>query len=68
MGCNPTIDDKAEIVIEPFILNFDKMVYDKEIVVSLLHFQRPEMKFEDLNVLKNQLAQDIEFTKSYFLI
>lgn len=55
-------------MIEPFILNFDKMVYDKEIVVSLLHFQRPEMKFEDLNVLKNQLAQDIEFTKSYFLI
>ena len=42
--------------------------YEENIKVCLCHFQRPEMKFSDMQALAKQIEQDVQFTKSYFMI
>ncbi|MCI6630443.1 MAG: riboflavin kinase, partial [Lachnospiraceae bacterium] len=34
-------------------------IYGKDIIVNLLSFKRPEMKFSSLEELKNQMQKDI---------
>lgn len=68
IGIKPTVSDNEQLTIETFIIGFDKDVYNEELKVQLLHYQRPEMKFGNMEMLSNQIKQDIEFTKSYFMI
>lgn len=68
IGTKPTVTDENIVTIETFILDFDKDVYKENIKVQLYHYQRPEMKFKDIDALTNQIAKDIEFTKTYFML
>ena len=68
IGVKPTVTDENIITIETFILDFDKDVYKEDIKVQFFHFQRPEMKFSNVDALANQIAKDIEFTKTYFML
>ena len=68
IGVKPTVTEENKITIETFILNFDKDVYKEDIKVQLFHFQRPEMKFGSVDALTNQIAKDIDFTKTYFML
>ena len=68
IGTNPTVEDNGRLTVETFIIDFYDDIYGSVIEVQLIHFQRPEMKFSDVEMLKKQLSQDIEFAKSYFLI
>lgn len=68
VGTKPTVTDEVKVGFETHILDFNQDIYGKEIEISLMHFQRPEMKFQSVEALKNQLARDIEYTKSYFMI
>ncbi|MDD4369727.1 MAG: bifunctional riboflavin kinase/FAD synthetase [Anaerostipes sp.] len=65
IGYKPTIEGKKHMGIETFIIDFDRDIYHKKIVVELLHFKRPEMKFDSLEDLGNQMNQDIGFAKKY---
>ena len=68
IGVKPTVSQNEKLTIETFIIGFDKDVYKEKLKVLLFHFQRPEMKFGNMEKLADQINQDILFTKSYFMI
>jgi riboflavin kinase/FMN adenylyltransferase len=59
IGVRPTIDGKKR-VIEVHIFNFDQDIYGQELMISIHHFLRGEVKFNGLEELKNQLQIDKE--------
>ena len=65
IGVKPTVGDENEKGAETFIFDFDKDVYGKNITIELHKFIRPEMKFESLEKLKEQMEKDIEFVRNY---
>ena len=58
IGTNPTVNDEMKRNIEVHYLNFDANLYHQKIEVALLHYIRPEQKFESLQLLKEQIAKD----------
>jgi riboflavin kinase / FMN adenylyltransferase len=57
IGIRPTIGDN-KIMIEVNIFNFDKDIYGRVMRVYVRKYMRPEIKFNDLEELKVQLAMD----------
>ena len=45
--------------VETYLYDFSEDIYGKDIIVNLLSFKRPEMKFSSLEELKNQMQKDI---------
>ena len=58
----PTLDFSAgtEQTIELHIPAFTGDLYGKTLTVRLLHFLRPEKKFDSIDDLQKQIAADIE--------
>ena len=57
LGLRPTVGtDKPRL--ESHFFNFDGDLYGANLRVSLLHFIRPERKFDGLDTLKAQIAKD----------
>ena len=48
------------------LFDFDGDLYGENIDVELWKFKRPEMKFDSVEHLKNQMQADIAFGKEYF--
>jgi len=59
LGMRPTFDGTAPR-LEVHLFNFDDDIYDDRIQVALLEMIRPEKKFDGLDSLKAQIAQDCE--------
>ena len=59
IGVKPTIKGNNEAGVETRLFEFDKDVYGHFAKVSLTDFIRPEMKFDSLEALKNQMRLDI---------
>ena len=57
IGYRPTIN-QSELTIEVNIFDFDMDIYDKTITIFFVDRLRSEVKFDSLEALKNQLAQD----------
>ncbi len=57
IGLRPTVDGKKRM-IEVHIFDFDADIYGEIVEVAVTHFIRDEQKFDGLNSLKNQLAND----------
>lgn len=57
IGVRPTIGG-TDRVIEVNLFNFDRDVYGRHIRVYVNHFLRPEVKFENLEQLTQQLHKD----------
>ncbi len=57
IGMRPTVDGKIR-TIEVNIFDFDEDIYGEEIKITLKKFLRYEIKFEGLENLKTQLAND----------
>ena len=66
IGNNPTISDKLVRTLEVNIFNFDKDIYEKEIIIHFERYIRPEKKFPDLTTLKNHINQDKKVISSFF--
>lgn len=60
IGRKPTVKDTMDVNVESFIYEFEGDLYDKDIEVTLYEFTRPEMKFESLEALTNQINKDME--------
>jgi len=59
IGIRPTIKNKApQKSIEVHIFNFNNVIYNSEISVSFISRVRDEIKFDNINDLKNQLEKD----------
>lgn len=65
IGQKPTVNQTENVSVETFLYDFDKDMYGKEIVTELLHFKRPEQKFEDVHALKQQMEKDIAEGRAY---
>lgn len=59
IGKKPTVNDTEQIGAETYIYEFDKEIYGKCAIVKLLAFHRPEMKFDSVESLKEQMMKDI---------
>jgi riboflavin kinase/FMN adenylyltransferase len=57
IGTNPTVGGQSQ-TIETNFIDFEGDLYDKELKIQLLHRIRSEEKFESLDALKKQIAQD----------
>lgn len=65
IGSNPTLNEK-KLVVETFIIDFDKDIYGEYVTIEFLSFIRREQKFNGIVELKNQLHRDIDVAKEYF--
>jgi riboflavin kinase/FMN adenylyltransferase len=58
IGVKPTVEEKKIPLVETNIINFDGNLYGETLKVRLKTFVRPEMKFNGLDELKNQIETD----------
>lgn len=65
VGTRPTVSGQG-ITVEPWLLDFDGDLYNREIRVEFHRFLRPEMKFTDLTALQTQIRLDAEQTRQFF--
>ena len=67
IGLRPTIGGE-DVVIEVNIFDFEEDIYGREIRVYVKKYLRPEVKFDNLEELKDQMAKDkietIEYLKN----
>lgn len=59
LGIRPTFEPAREL-LEPYFFDFDGDLYGRTLEVELIHFLRPEAKFDSLDALKAQMAADCE--------
>lgn len=64
-GTRPTVDGLSER-FETHIFGLEHDIYDRVIEVELLHYLRPEHKFDSFEALKAQIARDAETSRTYF--
>lgn len=57
LGYKPTVGS-GQVGVESCLLNFDQDIYGEKIRVRLHQFLRPEQKFDSLDALCSQMAQD----------
>ncbi len=58
IGTRPTFTDDILPTLEVHFLDWDKMLYDREIVISFLKFIREERKFAGLDLFMSQIYDD----------
>ena len=63
IGYSPTIIDNEDLRLEVHILDFDKDLYGKFMLVEFVDFIRDEIKFNNIDELKMQILKDIEEVK-----
>ena len=66
IGFNPTVADNNSKRMETYVYDFSGSLYGQEIEVQLFRFERPEMKFESVEALKNQIHRDKAKSMEYF--
>ncbi|WP_022673185.1 bifunctional riboflavin kinase/FAD synthetase [Novosphingopyxis baekryungensis] len=59
IGIRPSFDPPVEL-LEPYFFQFSADLYGQTIAVELHAFIRPEQKFDDLEALKEQMANDCD--------
>ncbi len=65
IGENPTVDGECRTV-ETYIFDFDKKLYDEEIIVCFYGFIRNEQKFLSVDELKKQIKKDKDIAEKFF--
>lgn len=64
VGINPTFNDEG-LFIETYILDYNNNLYNTRIKLEFLKRIRDELKFSNIEDLKNQIAKDIQWAKNY---
>ena len=59
LGIRPSFDPPKEL-LEPHFFDFAESLYDQVIEVQLIHFLRPEAKFDGLDPLMAAIAKDCD--------
>ncbi len=65
IGCKPTVSNEKMVGIESYLYDFDRDIYGENIEVQLLEYKRPEMRFDSMEQLRQQMARDMEDGKKY---
>ncbi|MDO9366708.1 MAG: bifunctional riboflavin kinase/FAD synthetase [Methylotenera sp.] len=67
LGVRPTIAGVPKLSLEVHVLDFNADLYGKHVHVEFLHKIRDEMKFENLEALKAQIAADVKVARDFFV-
>lgn len=59
IGRRPTFDGE-KVMVEVYIFDFSGDIYGRELRVALVDFLRPEMKFDGLPAIRDQIAKDCQ--------
>lgn len=69
IGFNPTFENSDSYLrVETHIFDFNEDIYGEHLRIELAKFQRDEIKFNSLEALKHQIANDIVAAREYFKI
>ena len=58
-GVNPTVGGER-LRTETYIPDLSENLYGKKLMIEFLDFIRPEIKFENIKQLKNQIIEDLK--------
>ena len=64
IGNRPTVSNDLKLSYEVHILDFDEDIYGSFLGVEFVSFIRDEIKFDNIEELKNQISIDIESIKN----
>ena len=70
VGVKPTVEGSGKSLeksVETHILDFEDDLYGQSVKLELLHFARPEQRFDSLDELRDQIEADIGGAKAFFL-
>ena len=67
IGKRPSVDDGDNVSVETLILDFNRDIYGKEVVLEILEFLRPVLKFASLLEVREQVEEDILEAKKILL-
>lgn len=65
IGYRPTADNIPTPTVEVHLFDWSGDLYDRTLKVNLLHFLRPERKFDSLDALKAQIDTDCQVARQY---
>jgi riboflavin kinase/FMN adenylyltransferase len=66
IGTRPTVNG-TRTLLEVHLLNFNQDIYGRYVRVEFCKKLRDEVWYPSLNLLKEQIAKDVEATRDYFL-
>ena len=66
VGTRPTVNNGADITVEPWLLDFDGDLYGQTVRVEFHKRLRDEIRFDSLDALRNQIQKDAQTTRDYF--
>jgi riboflavin kinase/FMN adenylyltransferase len=64
IGYRETVFDNSKLTIEVFILDFDDDLYNKSLDMIFVDFLRPQIKYENWDLLKVQIEKDVQDVRS----
>lgn len=64
IGTRPTVEGQG-ITVEPWILDYEGNLYDREITLEFYCFIRPERKFPTLDALREEIFRNARETREY---
>ena len=67
IGRNPTIAPDNSTTLEMHLFDFEGELYDSKVEISLVHYIRPEQRFDSIEALREQLNNDMQQVREYFL-
>lgn len=66
IGVKPTVEESNKVKnFETNIFNFHENAYDKFVKIEFLKWERPEIKFESIDALREQISKDVKLAKEY---
>lgn len=66
VGVRPTVGDDRPVTVEGSLLDFSGDLYGKTVRMEFYRRIRPEQKFDSLDTLRAQIAQDTQQVCAYF--
>ncbi len=66
IGYKPTVGAEKQKGVETFLFDLDRNLYGEILTVYFYGFERPEQKFESLDILKERIEQDVLWGRKYF--
>lgn len=65
IGIRPTLDDNQE-TIEAHLFDFDENLYGKRLRIHFRKYIRPEIRFENLDQLKDKMREDESIAREFW--
>jgi len=65
IGTRPSVDNMSNITIETFLLDFDRDIYGKSVLLEVHLYIRGVKKFDSLQEVQSQVQKDLEKVRGY---